>query len=198
MKLWIICSGEPAIPRKKSYDAAELAALRQALLEGQIAPYTGRAAHVEGWRLYVSPHAAARQTAKALYPELEAREEPRLRELEVPASGGKKPLWLWRMLLRPSREDTERIESLIGELEEAEGDAILITHPLLIPLLLDRLRIHGHCINRGDFGAVKPLERILITRRDMHCGGCSHNCFLSNPGCGIGRDKAARLKISGK
>ena len=39
---------------------------------------------------------------------------------------------------------------------------------------------------------IQPLERFLVSRREEHCGGCQHNCFLSNPGCGVGREKAMR------
>ena len=68
----------------------------------------------------------------------------------------------------------------------------MVSHPGFIALLLDRLRVRGYCVARTGLGRVQPLERLLLTRRDMHCGGCAHNCLLSNPGCGIGRDKAAR------
>ena len=68
----------------------------------------------------------------------------------------------------------------------------MVSHPGFIALLLDRLRVRGYCVARTGLGRVQPLERLLLTRRDMHCGGCGHNCLLTNPGCGIGRDKAAR------
>lgn len=27
-----------------------------------------------------------------------------------------------------------------------------------------------------------------------HCGGCRHDCPLENPGCGVGKEAAARRK----
>ena len=195
MKIWVICSGEAPVSRESRYDAAGYAAYRKALLEGEPPAEGVKAARGEGFLLYVSPHAAAQRSAALLYPELEAVTEPRLAELAPPRLRGSRPLWLWRLLTRPTDEDRAGAEALISELDEREKDCILVSHPRMIPLLLDRMRVHGHCVNRGEFGAIKPMERILVTRRDMHCGGCAHNCFLNNPGCGIGRDKAQRAGI---
>ena len=66
---------------------------------------------------------------------------------------------------------------------------------MAVALLMDALRRRGCCFNRFYTGAVRPLERILATSRTAHCGGCGHNCMLSNPGCGVGRDKAHRAGI---
>ena len=86
----------------------------------------------------------------------------------------------------------ERADALICKLEEAGGDSLLISYPLFLPELLDRLRIRNYVIQRGGLLKFQPLEKIVVSRRDEHCGGCQHNCFLSNPGCGVGRDKAMR------
>ncbi|MBO5555722.1 MAG: hypothetical protein J5927_00915, partial [Oscillospiraceae bacterium] len=85
-----------------------------------------------------------------------------------------------------------RAEALIQKLESAGQDCVLVTHPAFLALLLDRLRIHGYCSQRSGIGRLKPLERILCSKRDIHCGGCGHNCLLANPGCAIGKDKARR------
>ena len=92
----------------------------------------------------------------------------------------------------------KRAEELIGSLEEVGKDAILVAEESFLPVLLDRFRLHGCAIQRSGIFRYKPFERILISRRDEHCGGCGHNCLLSNPGCDIGRDKARRLKESRK
>ncbi len=60
---------------------------------------------------------------------------------------------------------------------------------------MDAFRVRGYCFARSELGAVRPGERILVTSRTAHCGGCGHNCMLSSPGCGIGRDKAQRAGI---
>ena len=84
----------------------------------------------------------------------------------------------------------ERADRLI---EKIQGkDCILVTYPLFLAELLDRLRIHSYVVQRTGMLKIQPLERFVISRKDEHCGGCQHNCFLSNPGCGVGRDKAMR------
>ncbi len=92
-----------------------------------------------------------------------------------------------------SREQLRaRAERLIGKLEAEGGYYLLVTHPLFLTELLDRLRVHGYVIQRSGVMQIRPWEKIVVSRREEHCGGCQHNCFLSNPGCGVGRDKARR------
>ena len=120
-----------------------------------------------------------------------------LDELPPHAAGkGMRSLRFRRLFDRPDRAEKEaaltRAEALLDQLAKSDDDAILVSHPGFIALLLDRLRLRGYCVARTGLGRVQPLERLLLTRRDMHCGGCAHNCFLDNPGCGVGRDKAVR------
>ena len=58
--------------------------------------------------------------------------------------------------------------------------------------LLRALERRRCVIRRAQSGAIRPGERIRVTERSDHCGGCQHNCLLKNPGCGVGKDKAAR------
>ena len=77
-------------------------------------------------------------------------------------------------------------------LEKEEKDCVLIADCILTEELLDRARVRGYTRARTGIFRYRPWERVLLTKRSVHCGGCAHNCLLSNPGCGIGRDKAAR------
>ena len=72
------------------------------------------------------------------------------------------------------------------------GDYILITYPQFLSVLLRRLRAHGFVVQRTGFMETKPFERFVASGKEAHCGGCLHNCYLSNPGYSVGRDKAAR------
>ena len=120
--------------------------------------------------------------------------------------GGKASPGLWKEMARlqralgskrqpeSRRELAARAEKLFTRLDEAEKDCVLIADCLLTEELLDRARVRGYTFARTGIFRYRPWERILITRRDLHCGGCGHNCLLSNPGCGVGRDKAARQK----
>ena len=76
-------------------------------------------------------------------------------------------------------------------------DCILITGPLFLTELLDRFRVQNYVIQRSGIFKVQPLEKFVISEKEAHCGGCGHNCFLSNPGCGVGREKAQRRKQRG-
>ena len=93
---------------------------------------------------------------------------------------------------RTPPEDTARAKQLIAALLEHEEDCVIAAPPNFLHLLLRRMERSGFVIRRGESGTPKPLERIRITEKRDHCGGCSHNCLLKNPGCGVGRDKAAR------
>lgn len=93
---------------------------------------------------------------------------------------------------RTPPEDTARAKQLIAVLLEHGEDCVIAAPPNFLHLLLRRMERSGFVIRRGESGTPKPLERIRITQKRDHCGGCSHNCLLKNPGCGVGRDKAAR------
>ncbi len=196
MKLWILISGQRALPKGR-LDAAAFDSLAAKLLEGFEAPEGLHPMKQGERRLLVSPQPAARQSAALLVPDGTAEDESLLDELPLRAfGGGALPGWLW--LHRAARraesrkEAAQRAETLLDRLGEEERDCILVTHPLFASIFMDRARLRGFAAQRSGLGAVRPWERILLSRRNEHCGGCQHNCLLSNPGCPIGRDKAAR------
>ena len=202
MRVWIICSGEAKAELPKRCAIAEYSVLREHALDGGVLG-TPRRVAANGRTVYCSPRLSARETAELSVTGAKAEIEPLLDELPFPPDGkGRvRPLWLWRFLLWLRRllgigraEERERADTLIDRLEKRGGDCILISHPLMIAALIDALRLRGYCVQRTGIGRIKPFEQMLLSRRDEHCGGCQHNCLLSNPGCNIGRDKAARLK----
>ena len=202
MRVWIICSGEAKAELPKRCAIAEYSVLREHALDGGVLG-TPRRVAANGRTVYCSPRLSARETAELSVTGAKAEIEPLLDELPFPTDGkGRvRPLWLWRFLLWLRRllgigraAERERADALIDRLEKRGGDCILISHPLMIAALIDALRLRGYCVQRTGIGRIKPFEQMLLSRRDEHCGGCQHNCLLSNPGCNIGRDKAARLK----
>lgn len=157
--------------------------------------------------IYVSSEKGAMQTAELLFNDAAITEETLLDEVvqrSYKDTEKKLPLWYWQFMAalqrltgnnRQSESKSQakaRAKKLIDLLESRNQDCILISHPLFIRILLNCLSAHGYRITRTNFYRVAPLERILITKPDMHCGGCGHNCLLSNPGCGVGRDAAKR------
>lgn len=208
MNIWILCCGEPAAALPERCTGPQYEAALEALAVGGVR--TNGEKPLKGtYRLVLAaPGERARQTAERLLPGTAPQEEPLLAPIPrraFRASAGERPLWLWQLGARwqartgsPRQPESlkasaARAETLVERLETAGEDCVLITDESLVPLLLDRLRVRGFCPARSGVGRFRPWERVLVTRRDTHCGGCAHNCFLSNPGCDIGRDKARRL-----
>ena len=116
-------------------------------------------------------------------------EEPLLRE--VPNAG-----LLWRLGLQQAEESANDVRARAGNAAEAllksQNDCVIIAPPGILRFLLRALEKCRCVIRRAQSGAIQPGERIRVTERSDHCGGCQHNCLLKNPGCGVGKDKAAR------
>ncbi len=206
MKIWILVAGEREDLWPKRCDAAGFAeAVRRAAEEP---PETREEKKLsgEGREVLIAPTPAALRTAELCVEGGTWREEALLSPVtERPyREDGRRPLWLWRRMAELGRRRGDprqgesqkavaaRAEELFTRLEREEKDRILVADRLLARELMDRARLHGCDLARTGVFRPAPWERILITRRDQHCGGCRHNCLLSNPGCGVGRDKAAR------
>ena len=206
MRLWIICSGEAALALPPRATAEEYASLCDKRLDGPVGETQGHPVAANGRGVWASPRAAAQNTAEGLIADGTPQSEPLLDEIPLrPFGGGTLPLWLWRVLMwlrgllglaaaESLRESRRKADELIDRLEKRGEDCILVSHPRRIAALCDALRVRGYCVQRTGLGGIKPFEQLLLSRRDEHCGGCAHNCLLSNPGCNIGRDKAARAK----
>ena len=206
MRIWIICSGEAPLSLPRRATAEEFAALCRRALDGPVEAVAGHAVAANGRKVYISQSVAARQTAEELIGGAETTSSALLDEIPLRAFGkGLLALWLWRFLLfvrglfglaaAESRTESRRkADALIDAVEKTGEDCILVSHPRRIAALCDALRVRGYCVQRTGLGSIKPGEQLLLSRRDEHCGGCAHNCLLSNPGCNIGRDKAARQK----
>ena len=203
MRIWMICSGEAAAALPPRCTLAEYNALKERALDGGIPAAPPRRVEANGRDVYCSPRLSARETAEALVTGAEPEIDALLDELPRPTDKSKRilPLWLWRLWLWLRRlfgadraVGRERADALIDTLEKKGNDCVLISHPAMMAALIDALRVRGYCVQRTGLGAIRPFEQMLLSRRDEHCGGCQHNCLLSNPGCNIGCDKAARQR----
>ncbi len=116
-------------------------------------------------------------------------EEPMLREVHNAGL-------LWRIGLRQSEEPVRAVKERAGHIAEAllesQVDCVVVAQPNILRFLLRALEKRRCVIRRAQSGAIQPGERIRVTERSDHCGGCQHNCLLKNPGCGVGKDKASR------
>ena len=103
---------------------------------------------------------------------------------------------LWRLGLRQAEESAKDVRARAGTIAEAvlktQVDSVIVAPPGILRFLLRALEKRRCVIRRAQSGAIHPGERIRVTERSDHCGGCQHNCLLKNPGCGVGKDKAAR------
>ena len=120
----------------------------------------------------------------------EIRETVLLREI------AEKPDIGWRLGVRQTEESVKTVKaraSALAKLLLAEKEnCVVIGQPNFLPFLIRALERNGCCILRSSSGTIRPGEKIRVTEKKDHCGGCQHNCLLSNPGCGVGRDKASR------
>ena len=206
MKIWIICTGEKEGLRPKRCCAQNFDALSRRAMEEAPGPREEKKLPWEGKQVLVAPCLAAEKTAELLIDGGEVRTEPLLAPVteRAPWDSGTAPLWFWREAARiqrgtgskrqpeSRRKIAARAEQLMARLEGEEKDCVLIADCILTEELLDRARVRGYTRARTGIFRYRPWERVLLTKRSVHCGGCAHNCLLSNPGCGIGRDKAAR------
>ena len=209
MSMLILCTGKPQSPLEGSYSSAAFDAAfgcmidsaAEAPAERKIAP-GGRTVHIAEGGLSLS-------TAEQVLEPCQLQVEPLLNEIPVRSFTDTEQQfsaekWLKKASAQRKASDPRQPESrqavidradlLIRKLEDAGGDSLLITYPLFLSEFVDRLRVHNYVIQRGGLFKYQPLEKIVVSRKDEHCGGCQHNCFLSNPGCGVGRDKAMRKR----
>lgn len=143
---------------------------------------------VSGRPVYAAPECM--EYAKEIFQDAGTlTEEPLLREA---CDAG----MLWRLGLRQAEESAKDVRARVGNAAEAvlktQADCVIVAPPNILRFLLRALEKRRCVIRRAQSGVIQPGERIRVTERSDHCGGCQHNCLLKNPGCGVGKDKAAR------
>ncbi|MBR3584785.1 MAG: histidine phosphatase family protein [Oscillospiraceae bacterium] len=209
MSLLILCTGKPLSPLEGSYTSAGFDEAAAAVIRSAAEAPSERRISPGNRVVYIGEGFLARSTAEQILEPCEFHVEPLLNEVDVCSfSDSDRPLpaekWLRKAASQRKAGDPRQPESreavsaradmLIQKLEEAGRDSLLITYPIFLAELLDRFRVHNYVVQRGGLFRFQPLEKIVVSRKDEHCGGCQHNCFLSNPGCGVGRDKAMRRR----
>ena len=142
-----------------------------------------------GRTVYAAPE-QMRFAAAAQFVAGEIHETELLREI------ADKPTLAWRFGLKAQEESPQSVKqraSAIAKLLLSERtDCVVLCPPNFLHFLIRAFERNGCCIRRSGSGKPQPGERIRVTEKKDHCGGCRHNCLLANPGCGVGRDKASR------
>ena len=98
-----------------------------------------------------------------------------------------------RAALAAGREARRRAGELLDLLEKDEHDSVVICGRQSMSALRSVLRRRGYLLEGGSL-VPRPLERVRATKRSLHCGGCAHNCLLSEAKCEKGRNKLKGIR----
>lgn len=209
MSILIICTGESVCKAAGVLNSSEFDAAVQAELSSDILAYSGRKQDPVGRRVLIGEGRLAMSTAEQLLLPCDVTVDSLLNEIPLHSFTDTEKrfsvdIWKRKAAAQRKHADPRQPESrdmVIARAEQflkkTEGcDTLLITYPLFLVELLDRLRVHNYVVQRTGILKIQPLERFIVSRKEEHCGGCQHNCFLANPGCGIGRDKAMRKQLT--
>ena len=208
MSTMIICAGRSLLPAPGKYDSAGFDAAVREMSASHCPPYNGKKFNPEGKIVLIGEGMPAMDTAKKILLPCEWSVDSLLNEIPIRSFTDTEHSftlrqWISKAAAQRKRGDARQSESLAEVRARADKlikkisseDYILITYPEFISVLLDRLRVKDFVVQRTGFMGIKPFEWFVVSEKDAHCGGCQHNCFLSNPGCGVGRDKAVRKGI---
>ena len=169
-------------------------------------PADTRRGDAAAWRVYLgsSPDAAALAERLFTLPEAPIR-TPLLDEAPLLAGPSRSSRalahvqWFFGSTKQPERrgETLERAGKLVDALEREDRDCVVFCGELMNAALKSVLRRRGYCLEGGDL-IPRPLERVRAVKQSMHCGGCHHNCLLSEAKCQIGQAKARERGIKVK
>jgi len=205
MSTTIICVGKTTSPAPGKYDSAGFDAAVKDIMMTPCPQYSGKQFNPAGRTVIIGEGVPALDTAEKMLLPREWSLDPLLNEIPLRSftdtgQSYTQRQWLKKAAAQRRQGDPRQPESLAAArlradrlIEKIGGDdCILITYPVFLSVLLERLRAHGYVVQRTGFMGIQPYEWFLVSQKDAHCGGCVHNCFLSNPGCGVGQDKAMR------
>ena len=210
MKIILIQQAEPRMEWEPRYDAASFERAAEASLNCGAAPFTAKKGDASGYRVYTGTGRAAAETAEMLFEFAQPPERSALLD-DMPLRPFCKtdkslPLRLWKVmgeaqwLLGGRRQPESRGDALrragrfIDLLEREDRDCVVICGGFAMKALKSVLRRRDYCLEGGGLFS-KPLERVRAVKRSMHCGGCHHNCLLTEPKCQIGMNKARERQI---
>lgn len=204
MKIILINQAETAMKWEAEYDAAGFEDAVAAEIISPALPVSVKKGDAAAYRIYTDTSPASADTAAMLFEYAEApTATPLLDDVPLRAfRAGEKvhPLRLWTGLgiaqwllgngrQAESRADTaRRARRFVEQLEAEDRDCIVICRGLLLLTLKTVLRRRGYCVEGGSLRP-KPMERVRAVKQSLHCGGCHHNCLLSEAKCEIGKNK---------
>ncbi len=103
--------------------------------------------------------------------------------------------WVFGSGPRESMGETKaRLRQFADGLERDDRDCIVVCGGLALLMLKGILRRRGYVLEGGEL-IPRPLDRVRATKQSLHCGGCHHNCLLTDAKCPIGQAKARERGI---
>ena len=209
MKIILIREAEADMHREAACDAAAFASAAAAETNCGIAAEAVRKSDASAYRIYTGTGRVGAETASLLFePTGEVTRTPLLNDVALrPFCDTKRalPLTLWRTMGRVQwalgsarqaesrRETLRRAGEFLDALEREDRDCVVICGGLILAALKSVLRHRGYCLEGGDL-VPRPLERIRATKQLLHCGGCAHNCLLTEPKCQTGANRAKGIR----
>jgi len=201
MKIIIVCSLPGDFDLKQPCRREDFAAMQETYRQANLRQYIPGPTAQATYTYYCSPLPAARQTLLQEFGGVAVDDQYScyLDEPLLPLPEGLKdaaPFDRWlkeaQKAFRKSKafsEEYAQTEAFLNELEHCGKDCVLLSHPERIRLLLTILRRRGYLIEKPRLFGFQPLDRIRASKKSLHCGGCQHNCLLSEAKCHIGQDK---------
>ena len=158
--------------------------IRQA--EKAAVPPDAKKGNAAAYRVYTGTAPAGRETAEALFTLPAPPVQTPLLD-DLPGAEGV------RGWLEASKAARRRAGDFLDRLEKDELDSVVICGGQSMSALRAVLRRRGYLLEGGGL-VPRPLERVRATRRSLHCGGCAHNCLLSEAKCEKGRNKLKGIR----
>ena len=199
MKIILILSDKLDFDKSEICNSDSFSTLQQKQKETSIINKTVGEKTNAKYHFYASTHPSSLETIQKLFGKQNITIEPLLDEIKFSASSNKEASYesyikeavkRWKKSETLQKEVTAECESLIDQLEELDEDTVLVTHLYKMETLLSTLKKRKYLIEKPRLFGIQPLDRIRASKKNMHCGGCKHNCLLTNPKCDIGKDKA--------
>ena len=206
MKIIIVCSLPGDFDVKQPCGRADFAAMQGAYRQAKRRSCTPGPGASAKYTYYCSPLPAARQTLSQEFGDVAVDDQYScyLDEPLLPLPEGLKdaaPFDRWlkeaQNAFRKSKafsEEYAQTETFLNELEHCGKDCVLLSHPERIRLFLSLLRRRGYLIEKPRLFGFQSLDRIRASKKSLHCGGCQHNCLLSEAKCPMGQDKERMQK----
>lgn len=158
--------------------------IRQA--EDTPVPADTRRGDASAYRVWIGSAPAALATAQALFILPESPVVTKLLD-DAPGEAG------LRAKLASRKAARRRAGECIDLLEKEARDSVVICGGQSMAALRFVLRARGYLLEGGSL-VPRPLERVRATKRALHCGGCAHNCLLSEAKCEKGRSKLLGIR----